>query len=175
MTPIPAQTDIFTALRAILLTIVPSGTEVVQGQDNRVPAPTSTNYVVMTDANRTRLSTNTEDWDRVGTNPTVVTTSMAAGIDIDLDVHGPASADIAVAIAQTWRSAYAVQFKAEGGYAITPQYASEPRQSVFINGEDQYERRWIVTVTAQAASSLDVPAQFSTGIAATVEPPADAR
>ena len=41
----PAQDDIQSALRAFLLNILPPGTEVFEGQDNRVSEPTTLNFV----------------------------------------------------------------------------------------------------------------------------------
>ena len=54
----PAQNDIQSALRAFLLNVMPAGTEVFEGQDNRVSEPTTPNFVVMTPVQRTRLATN---------------------------------------------------------------------------------------------------------------------
>jgi hypothetical protein len=65
MTPVavtPSQDDIFTALRTVLLRLVPDGAEVVQGQDNNVTAPQSPDYVVMTILRRERISTNVIAW-----------------------------------------------------------------------------------------------------------------
>jgi hypothetical protein len=174
MTPAPAETDIFTATRALLLTIVPSSVEVVKGLDNRVPAPQSAIYVVMTAAAASRLSTNAEDWDMTSdTVPTVVTTTMALGVDIQLDVHGAGSLDVATAIAQAFRSSYSVDFMTSNGYAILPQSATDPRQSAFINGESQYEERWITTLTFQASSAVDIPAQFASDLTTTIQPPVE--
>lgn len=50
------------ALRAFLLAILPTGTEVVQGQDNRVPEPSEGDFVVMTPLRRDRLATNTDTY-----------------------------------------------------------------------------------------------------------------
>src|SRR6476660_6355517 len=48
----------FTALRSFLLRVLPEGTEVVRGQDNRVPEPVAANFVVMTPLLQPRLGTN---------------------------------------------------------------------------------------------------------------------
>ncbi|AWB21237.1 hypothetical protein DA075_10195 [Methylobacterium currus] len=58
----PSQDDIFTALRAVLLTLTPDGAEVVQGQDNNVTAPQAADYVVMTILRRERIATNVVAW-----------------------------------------------------------------------------------------------------------------
>ena len=51
-----AQT--LTALRAFLLGVVPAGTAVIRGQDNRVAEPASQDFVVMTPILQPRLGTN---------------------------------------------------------------------------------------------------------------------
>ena len=63
--PVPIQSSVQAGLRNLLLSIVPAlgsdgkPVEVIQGQDNRVPEPAGTDYVVMTPILRTRLET---DW-----------------------------------------------------------------------------------------------------------------
>ena len=52
------ENDIFTALRTFILSVLPSGTEVIQGQDNLVSMPTSSGFVTMTPAGLKRLNTN---------------------------------------------------------------------------------------------------------------------
>jgi len=54
----PTQSQIQTALRSFLLSVLPSGVEVLEGQDNRVPEPSATDFVVMTAIQRPRLATN---------------------------------------------------------------------------------------------------------------------
>lgn len=56
--PSPAQADIQTVLRSFLLSILPSGTEVFEGQDSRVSEPSADNFVIMTPLTRARLGTN---------------------------------------------------------------------------------------------------------------------
>lgn len=56
------ETQIFAALRAFLLSILPSGIEIVRGQDNRVAEPSGTDFVVMTPILRERLSTNVNSY-----------------------------------------------------------------------------------------------------------------
>jgi hypothetical protein len=54
----PTQSAVQTVLRSFLLQILPAGIECIQGQDNRVPEPTGSDFVVMTAMRRTRLETN---------------------------------------------------------------------------------------------------------------------
>jgi hypothetical protein len=60
MTPSPNQSQLQTTLRSFLLSVLPSGVEVIEGQDNRVPEPSGTDFVVMTTIQRRRLETNIE-------------------------------------------------------------------------------------------------------------------
>src|SRR5574337_691963 len=54
------QSQALTALRSVLLTALPSGIEIVQGQSNRVPEPDELDFVVITPILRNRLSTNVD-------------------------------------------------------------------------------------------------------------------
>lgn len=89
---------------------------------------------------------------------------MAAGtISIDqhvemvmqLDVHGPRSADNSVVLSTIFRDAYGTElFQRLAGCGITPLYTDDPRNLAFINGADQYEYRWIVDVHLQINQTL---------------------
>lgn len=54
----PSQSAIQTALRSFLLAILPTGTDVIEGQTNRVPEPAASNFVVYWPLRRPRFSTN---------------------------------------------------------------------------------------------------------------------
>ena len=58
--PVPSQSNIQVALRAFLLNILPAGTQVIQGQDNRVSEPSVGDFVVITPIRRERIETNTD-------------------------------------------------------------------------------------------------------------------
>lgn len=58
----PTQDGTLTILKAFLDGIVRSGTSVIDGQDNRVPEPSNTDFVVMTPTRRRRLATNVDDF-----------------------------------------------------------------------------------------------------------------
>ena len=57
LVPSPSRSDYYTALRAFLLSVLPTGIEVVQAQDNRVPQPVGTDFVTMNEVMRRRMST----------------------------------------------------------------------------------------------------------------------
>lgn len=58
----PTQSDVFKALRAFLLGVCASGTEVFQAQNNRVPEPHTGDFVVMSPLRDSRLATNEDDY-----------------------------------------------------------------------------------------------------------------
>jgi hypothetical protein len=60
--PSPTQSQIQTVLGNFFQSILPSGVEIVQGQDNRVPEPSGSDYVVMTPLFRDRFATNEDTY-----------------------------------------------------------------------------------------------------------------
>lgn len=228
ITVTPNQADIQSALRTFLLTLLPAGTEVVEGQDNRVPEPNSPNFVVMTTIRRPRLATNLDSYvdnfylgsiadttmtvsqiDQgevkigatvfgidVAPNTTIASqlTGLPGGVGtyaitpsqalnsrllasgeiqamqstdvvIQLDFHSPDVAvanDMAQIISTMFRDSYAVSAFAAIIDDVIPLYADDPIQVPFINGEMQYETRWIVNAHIQANQTVKgIPQQFA--------------
>jgi len=58
LTVSPTQIEIQIVLRSFLLSILPSGVEVVEGNDNDVAEPSGSAFVIMTTLRRERLATN---------------------------------------------------------------------------------------------------------------------
>lgn len=56
----PVQSNVLTALRSFLTSVLPANIEIVRGQDNRVAGPVGPDYVVMTPAWMKRLETNVD-------------------------------------------------------------------------------------------------------------------
>lgn len=84
-------------------------------------------------------------------------------VTVQLDVHGPSSADIVQTISTLVRDDYGVEaFRIAGYDGITPLYTSDPVQMPFINGENQYEYRWVVEVALEADPIvMNIPQQFA--------------
>lgn len=104
---------------------------------------------------------------------TVASQVMAAGtqmllqptkVTFQLDVHGPASADNAQIISTTWRDEFAIDQFATSGFDVTPLYASDPHQVPFMNGEQQFENRWVIDLVMQCNPILTVPQQFASAL-----------
>lgn len=103
---------------------------------------------------------------------TVASRQMAAGvldiqqsteIVVQLDAHGPISADLAQTITTLMRSAWGVAKFEElnPGCGVTPLYADDPKQMPFSNDQVQQEDRWMVEAHLQVKPTVTVPQQFA--------------
>ncbi len=94
---------------------------------------------------------------QAGTN----STEQYTEVTVQLDIHGPNSADNTQIITTLFRDQFATQQFEQSGFDMAPLYTSDPRQTPFVNGEQQYEERWTVDVALQANPILSVPIQFA--------------
>lgn len=162
----PDTSLIFTALRTFVLSIVPSGVEVVQGLDNRVPMPpASPGFVNMTLISQQRLRTNQDSY--VDPTPTTGSRSMEQGteITIQLDCYGADSAVWAAQLSTVLRDELACDALAP--YAA-PLYADDPTLAPLIDSERQYEARWIVGAVLQWNPATVTAQQFAATLDATL-------
>lgn len=156
MTPLPD--DLFIALRAFVLSLLPNGTEVIQGLGNNVPMPEG-GFVCMTALSQRRLSTNHSEL--LPSQERIVT--MPTEYSIQVDCYGPDSSDWATLLTALWRDPYGCDAMAP---VAQPLYHTDPIQAPLVNGEENYEQRWVftallqfnpsVTVVQQSADTLDL-------------------
>lgn len=142
----PVQSDLFTAIRAFLLSIVPAGTPVVQGRNNRVPMPTVP-YVLMTPVFQIRLTTNQDTY--TDTFPTPGGTQEAEAamrVDVQLDFYGPDSQAWATMTQTLWRDQVGCDALAP---TCAPLYAEDPRMLPLVTGEEQFLERWMLTASLE--------------------------
>lgn len=101
---------------------------------------------------------------------TVPVQPMAAGVadlmqpikaTVQIDVHGDKGGDNARVISTLFRDDYAYRFFAAMNMDVTPLYADDPKQIPFVNGEQQYEDRWVIEAVLQVNSTVTVPQQFA--------------
>lgn len=155
----PDLTTIFTALRAMLLSIVPAGVQVVRGLDNEVPLPPpDPGFINMTLIGQVRLRTNQNSY--TDGSPTTGTRVMEQGtqITVQLDCYGRDSGVWAAQLSTVLRDAYAVD--ALDPYAA-PLYAEEPTMAPLIDSEKLYEQRWIVGAVLQWNPATVTAQQFA--------------
>lgn len=151
----PDQDAIYTTVRAFVLSLI--SCEVVQGLGNGVPTPPG-GFISMTATAQTRLSTNISRYNdpvtTVGTRAVRKSTSYA----IQLDCFGPQSSDWATMIEQMWRDEYGCEMLAPN---MQPLYCDEPKQMALVDGEQQYEQRWIVSAVLQFNPTVAVSQEFA--------------
>jgi hypothetical protein len=149
---------IFTALRTFILACIPSGLEVVQGQDNGVPMPAG-NFCAMTAKSNGRLEWNVDNYtDPVSTVGTVNTMTPSEFV-VQLDFYGTNSAQNAKIIEALSRSQFALS--SFSNVSIKPLYADDPQQMPLINGEQQYEQRWKMDFHIQYNPIIYNPQEFA--------------
>lgn len=150
--------DLYTILRPFLVDVLPLNVQVIQGLDNRDPMPPpDPGFVVMTANLLSPVMTPEESWDRENPNPTTIAIRQGMQIRVQLDCYGAASGDWAAQLATLLRTDYACRALAP----VAPLYADNPMQAALINGEEQYEQRWIVGGNLQYNPVVTTPMQFA--------------
>ena len=162
MTPTLSLTEdqIFDALGDFLDSVLPEGVTSEKGQINRVPEPNADNFVIMTSQGSNMLATNETNWDTSTDNPTQITEMQSTELRIQLDVHGTNSSDNAQVIKTLFRSGYACDFFANIGLPLAPLYSSDGSRVPFINGENQWEDRWVLIVSLEVKPVISYAQDF---------------
>lgn len=127
---------------------------VTRGQINRVSMP-PTAFINMLAMVSGRLSTNEDSY---GSDQTQVT-QMSTKVKMRLDFYGPLAQDWATVIQALWRDTYGCnQLKP----VCQPLYDNEAFQGALVNGEEQYEDRWILELFLQYNPTITTPQQSAT-------------
>jgi len=92
----------------------------------------------------------------------VMNIGQSTELTVQLDVHGPASAENAQILTTLLRDDYANLLFARTGFPdVTALYTDDPRQVPFINAESQYEDRWVVDSHLHLDAVVqDIPQEF---------------
>ena len=166
------ESALLTILRAWLLSVLPSGVEVVRGQQNRVPEPSGSDFVVFIPILRERLTTNVVTYsDPYPATPSTRTDTQQTQITVQVDVHGPNSADNVTVVQSLFRAEPAATFFEATNGGIDPLYTSDPRQLQFIDGEQQVEDRWSIDLVMQANIAITNAQDFAGTVTPNITPP----
>lgn len=149
------ESEVMTGVRAYLRGILGDGAVVLQTQVNRVAAPDSENFVMMTPMSRIELGTSVDEYPLDDDAPTAITVTQPTEFTTQLDFYGPLGGDWAQKVITLTRNLYGAE------RLVTPLFTSGARQTPFINGEGQYENRWIVSLVLQINPSVSTAAQFA--------------
>jgi hypothetical protein len=150
----PAVDQVFIGLKAWIQDALGlSNPFVVRELGNGVPPPNGP-YVCMTQKGLKKLGMNVTNYQPI-TQESIL---QAFDFTVQVDCYGPASSDWAVVLSTVWQHQLAVDFMA--AYGVTPLWAEDPIEMPVVNGEQQYEKRWIVQLHLQYQPSTVAPQQF---------------
>ena len=156
-TPSITASQVFTGLKAWLMDALGLGSaSVVQELQNRAAAPAA-GFVNMLRKAQRRLGTNTVAYSGPGET---ITTTRPTDFPIQVDTYGAAAGDWADVIATMWASPLAIAFLAS--YGLVPLWADDPVELSIVNGEAQYEQRWVTVLHMQLNPAMAAPMTFLT-------------
>lgn len=159
------------ALRAFVVALLPTGTPVLRGQQNHVPAPVGL-FALLTPLGRQPLASTAST-----TTATTLSFTAAEALSVQLSLFGPGAAEAAQSIAIMFKTEWACQFFTTLAQQATttpttqtitepppltparlaPLYATAPHQALFINSENQFEEHWLLELHSQINTTLSVP------------------
>ena len=168
MTPTlsPTESDILALLRAWLLSLFPNGYEIIRAAANRVPPPQGASFAVMTPRQRQPLGCPVVLYQ--DGSPGQRIESLAVSQTVQLDLHGPQSADQAQLVAATFLTP--ATFAAFKGSAVAPLDLLSVRSEPFLDGEKQQEQCWILDLALQINQTLTTGQDFAAALAVTLVP-----
>lgn len=155
----PTFDALFAALGTFIESVVPAGVPVIQLPENRASMPSPVpGFVGMRATIQTRIMTNLNRWNPADVNPAAISIEQAVRLMVQLDCYGADSGDWAAILSTVLRDEYGVTALAP---TLAPLYADEPKFAPLIDGEEQYERRWIVGAVMQYNPIVSTPMQFA--------------
>jgi hypothetical protein len=148
---------VFTALRTFLAAVLPTGTEVIQTQDNGVPLPLG-GFVSMNNVGQRRLATNVSTHAPGLVNPGARNVETDTEYTIQVDCYGNDAGSWANTIQMLFRDPFAYDIFPSN---IKPLFADGPIQVPLINGEQQWEQRWRTQAVMQTNAEVVVPQDYA--------------
>jgi len=145
------ESDVLSALRTVIIGVIDC--DVVQGLDNNVPMPQS-GFISLTPITQNRLSTNTESYSETDGTKTI---TQALQYGVQIDCYGDDASTWAWILTTILRDGYAcLRMPAN----IQPMYATDPQMAPIVDGENQYNSRWLLTAVLQANVSMTFAQDF---------------
>jgi hypothetical protein len=143
--------SVFDALGAFIQPFV-GAAQVIRAQVNRVAMPVGS-FVELTEIASSDLEVPRSTYDGVHFQSDIIGPKR---LMIQADFYGASAGDWCAAVKTVWRTPYATaQFPA----GIAPLYCDDGNESPLITGEEQYERRWALTMSLQYNPIVVVPLQ----------------
>ena len=144
-----ALDSVFDALGAFLQPFVGTA-QVVRAQVNRVAMPVGS-FVELTEIASSDLEVPRSTYDGVNFQSDIIGPKR---LIIQADFYGALAGDWCAAVKTVWRTPYAV---AQFPLGIAPLYCDDGNEAPLITGEEQYERRWTLSMNLQYNPQIVVP------------------
>ena len=163
--------DVFTALRAFILNVLPDlgGDNVLQGPMNGVPMPPGTNFCIMVPMDRAGLATTEREYfpsedsaPAVGRRDTTRSTQVGCVVNF----YGDQATDNGQIFNQLFRDMYGCDFMRP--YNVQPLWCDDGRQLPLIDSEKQYAQRWQVRAVMQINPTISTSQEFADTVAITM-------
>jgi len=152
---------------------------IFKGYQNMTSTPPGVSYVVISPGIAERFNQLVRTYDSTAL---VVNNLRSTDYAYQVDCYGPSGPDYANTIAIAWRTMWACDYFAGlladptpgAPLPATPLYADEPQQLNIVNGEMQYEQRFMCKLHLQANQVVALPQDFfTTPLEVVIESPAD--
>jgi len=158
----PVNDAIYTRLGNFIQAVL-GAIPVVRGLDNRVPMPVEP-FACMTPAGTSRvwMSASGDTYDRAGGTRKF---EQHSNYRIQLDFYGPNSHDWATQVHTLATTEYGVGLLAP---EVSPLLCEDIQQLPLVNGEEQFEQRWMFAIQLQFNPVIAVPQQFAEALEITV-------
>ena len=155
------EEDVFTVLRAFILdTLGAAVNDVIRIPNNRVPMPKTFPFITLSERMKTQIHWPIPSISDPAVQPQ--TNSILSGIqyEIQVDAYGPTSGDlIQMLYTVLWSPAAFDFFNSQIIVGVCPLYPDPPHQAAIVDGEAEYELRWIMPVHLQYSPTLQTTIQ----------------
>lgn len=141
-----ADSDVYKGLCAFINLIVPVGTPIDQGQQNRVPMPSVDCVILTTIGAPTRIGTN---YDQVEPAETLITADFEYVVQADF--YSQYAESWAMSAELLWRDKNAWYGVPAG---MKPLYSEGRMQLPLLGGENQWINRWTLTLVLDYKPTL---------------------
>lgn len=161
-------TDVCAALRSAIISVFGSAiNDVIQIPTDRAPMPKKSPYATMSDLTKTMIHWPVPATSDPSVQPQSNAITAATDYEMQICFYGAGASDMAEIFHTFMRSPDAFDFfNALTPAGVYPLYADTPYQANFVNGEAEYELRWIMNVHLQYNPTIT--ATIQTASAATV-------
>lgn len=165
------DTNVYQALKSFVGIVVPNGTPIQRGQQNRVPMPNTPCVILTTLGTPKRIGTNLDETEAlldVGEITGFIATVTADfEYRVQADFYSPDAESWAMSAELLWLDTIGFNAMPQG---MKPLFAEDRRQAPLIGGEEQFLQRWTMTFVLDYRPTWTQPTQAATSLAIVPEP-----